>query len=74
MNRKEQIAVDFIDLHKSFDYDKDKLETIYNNLVGGVYGEFEDNGMGDMVIEIQGSDRKDGNPFLFEIDKSEMNI
>ena len=78
MNRKEEIALDFVDSHKYNDWEDwpnvNKLEDIYYNLVGEVYGTFSDNNMGDMTIEIDSSDRPDGIPYLFEIEYKEMEL
>lgn len=78
MNRKEEIALDFVNLHKDNDWenwsDVRSLESIYHNLVGGVYGEFEDNNMGDMCVEIDSFDSNSGNRIIFEIEYKDMDL
>jgi hypothetical protein len=70
MNRKEKIAMEFVSLHKDTDWenwvDVNKLEDIYYNIVGGLYG-----GDFDMAnnykIEIDRFESKSGNPIQFKV-------
>ena len=78
---KKQIAEEYIELHNkdnaSINYWISLNKTpdgVYYSLVGGEYGDLEDNGMGDLVIEIGGEHRKDGNPTHFEIEYKNMNL
>ena len=70
MNRKEKIAMEFVSLHKDTDWenwvDVNKLEDIYYNIVGGLYG-----GDFDMAnnyqIEIDRFESKSGKPIQFKV-------
>lgn len=69
MNKKqrEQIALDFINQHKNNNLNNwlisaPNLESIYDNLMGGVYGDTEDN-----CVEISGAESHTGNPIIFDL-------
>lgn len=82
MTNKTQIAADYVALHKDSDLDnwspyyqpapakilnkREKLETIYNNLINDVYGETREIAPGTYEIEICSNDSKTGAPILFE--------
>ena len=76
---KIEIAQNFVDMHKDNNIDNwqplqvfeqtKKLETIYDNLINGVYGEVRENSFGEYEIEISGNESKSGNPIVFEWDK-----
>ena len=88
---KIEIAKAFVDSHKDADIDNwqpmnlnddAKLESIYNNMVGGVYGECRDNAEygedGEIVteadefeIEIASHESASGNPVLFDFEPAE---
>ena len=64
--QREQIALDFIELHKD-SIRKDwilytDLETTFYNLIGGVYGDTEDN-----CVEISSTESHTGNPIIFNL-------
>ncbi len=68
------IARDYIELHKDTDLvawqpfgktEEEKLMLVYFDLTSDVYGKCRDNGMDEMVVEIPGHQRKDGNSYLF---------
>ena len=64
---KKKIAQDFINHHKQSIIDNwraDLLDT-YNNIRNDEYGECRHLQDGIFEIEISGSDRPNGNPFLF---------
>lgn len=66
--QREQIALDFINQHKNNNLNNwlissPNLESIYYNLIGGVYGSTEDD-----QIEIDGYSSYTGNPIIFELD------
>ena len=77
LQKKIDIAKLFVDLHRyglnawSPKYqlpsmsDEAALLQIYYNLVGGEYGNTENNGMGELTIEIDSHDSISGNPVLF---------
>ncbi len=70
---KIQIASDFVSCHKVFDNAEaaQDLLSIYNKLIGGVYGEVRQESDGFeffLVVEISGRETATGNPFLFEFD------
>lgn len=65
--QREQIALDFINLHKNNIIEEwllsaSSLESIYYNLVGGVYGDTEDNS-----VEISSTESHTGNPIIFDL-------
>ena len=69
MNKKqrEQIALDFIGQHKNNNVDDwllsaPNLESIYYNLIGGLYGDTIDD-----YIEISGAESYTGNPIIFDV-------
>jgi len=63
---KLNIVNQFIDLHTDFNVDVG-FESIYNNLLGDMYGTIEliDDELGEYEIEIPGCDTKSGNPIIF---------
>ena len=77
-DKKIEIAKEFVDLHRiglnawSPKYqlpsmsDEAALLEIYYNLVGDAYGNTENNGMGELTIEIDSRDSMSGNPVLFD--------
>ena len=69
MNKKqrEQIALDFINQHKNNNLNNwlisaPNLESIYYNLIGGLYGDTIDD-----YIEISGAESYTGNPIIFDL-------
>ena len=65
--QREQIALNFINLHKNNIIEEwllssSSLESIYYNLVGGVYGDTEDN-----CVEISSTESHTGNPIIFDL-------
>jgi hypothetical protein len=79
--RKEKIAADFISNHAANDFNDWSIQShnsdliaVYYNLIGGLYGDFEDNGLGDMTIEIDASDSCTGCACLFEISHDDFNL
>lgn len=77
-DKKIEIAKEFVDLHcyglgawspkwqlPSMS-DEAALLEIYYNLVGGEYGNTENNGMGELTIEIDSHASMSGCPLLFE--------
>jgi hypothetical protein len=65
--QKQQIALYFISQHKNNNVDNwltsaPNLESIYDNLMGGVYGDTEDD-----YIEISGAESHTGNPIIFDL-------
>ncbi len=71
--KRETIAQAFKEAHS---YDLDdwgiSLDTIYWNLIGGLYGDVEACDMGEgvtnYIVEISGTESKTGNPIIFDID------
>ena len=64
---KKKIAQEFIASHKQeiINNWSDNLITTYNKMRNDNYGECRHIGNGEFEIEISGSDRPNGNPFLF---------
>ena len=65
--QKQQIALYFISQHKNNNVDNwltsaPNLESIYDNLMGGVYGDTEDD-----CVEISGTESRTGNPIIFDL-------
>ena len=65
--QKQQIALDFIGQHKNNNVDDwllsaPNLESIYYNLIGGLYGDTLDD-----YIEISGAESHTGNPIIFDL-------
>ncbi|MGH1438224.1 MAG: hypothetical protein ACRBG0_27570 [Lewinella sp.] len=74
--QKNQIAQDFVDAHKNNNLDEwqvaginkeQKLDSVYNNLVAGVYGNVEIDG-NNGTIEIDKFDSRSGNPIIFDFE------
>jgi|TARA_R110000824_G_C14914205_1_gene646985 hypothetical protein len=61
------IAQEYLDLHKDPFYPHPSLTAVFNNIIGGVYGECrcENEKTGLYEIEINSSDSKSGHPVLF---------
>jgi hypothetical protein len=65
--QKQQIALYFISQHKNNNVDNwlisaPNLESIYDNLMGGVYGDTEDD-----CVEISSTESYTGNPIIFDL-------
>ena len=65
--QREQIALDFINQHKNNNLNNwlissPNLESIYYNLIGGLYGDTLDD-----YIEISGAESYTGNPIIFDL-------
>ena len=78
MNKKEEIALDFVSLHKDTDWenwvDVNELEDIYHLLIRGAYGgEIDESGFINS-LEIDRFDSKSGNPIIFEIEDEDINL
>ena len=70
MNKKEEIAQDFINLHKNSDivdwlYSGRSLEDVYNMMEFGSFGTVHDNN-GVLSIEISPFESASGRPVIFE--------
>ena len=68
MNKKTEIVKAYLDLHKEEFSPRPSDETIFNNMIGDVYGECrcENAETGEYEIEISASDSKSGNSVLFD--------
>lgn len=75
MDNQNKIAQNFVDLHKdsnpenwqSFGFtNQQKLTSIYQNLISGMYGELKEETEGEYKIEISSLDREDKNPFIYQ--------
>ena len=68
MKNKAEIVQAYLDLHKDEFFPRPTDETIFNNMIGDVYGECrtENAETGLYEIEISSSDSKSGNPVLFD--------
>jgi|VirMetMinimDraft_7_1064189.scaffolds.fasta_scaffold44897_3 hypothetical protein len=67
LKQKEKIARNFISQHKNNNVDNwlqqaSDLETVFYNLIGGVYGDTEDD-----CVEISGTESYTGNPIIFDL-------
>ena len=72
--QREQTALNFINLHKNNIIEEwllsaSSLESIYYNLVGGVYGDTEDNS-----VEISSTESHTGNPIIFNLQQGNMKM
>ena len=65
LNTKSEIVQAYLDLHKNEFFPRPTDETIFNNIIGGLYGECRCEN-GEYEIEISSSDSKSGNPVLFD--------
>lgn len=65
MKNKAEIVQAYLDLHKDEFFPRPSDETIFNNIIGGLYGECRCEN-GEYEIEISSSDSKSGNPVLFD--------
>ena len=77
-SEKIEVAKEFIALHKNPDVndwnpigqsDNKKFLEIFSNLEQGIYGNLEDDGMGNWMVEIGSHESKSGNPITFEWEK-----
>tara|TARA_R110000822_G_scaffold83703_1_gene196947 strand:+ start:90 stop:410 length:321 start_codon:yes stop_codon:yes gene_type:complete len=67
LKQKEKIARNFISQHKNHNIDDwlicvSDLESVYYSLIGGVYGDTEDD-----CVEISGTESRTGNPIIFDL-------
>ena len=77
-SRKIEIAKEFVDAHKSDidDWqpfgvrDDEKYLTIFENLIGGVYGGRDEDT--DFLVEIGSHESVTGNPIIFGVDLFEI--
>jgi hypothetical protein len=67
LEKKTEIARDYVGLHKEFDTDGTAFETIYSNLFGCLYGAVEliDEETGEHQVEISSLETNSGNSVLF---------
>lgn len=72
---KKEIAERFIDAHKHSNIEEwhlssasesGKLLEVYDNLMGGLYGDIKTENDIDFVVEISKSDSVSANPIIFE--------
>ena len=78
VQNKVEIAKQFVNLHRhsindwSPKYhvpnmsDEAALLEVYYNLIGGLYGDTDPSGQGELTIEIDSHDSKSGYPVLFD--------
>tara|TARA_R110000824_G_scaffold386290_1_gene581169 strand:- start:16 stop:294 length:279 start_codon:yes stop_codon:yes gene_type:complete len=67
MKNKQETVQAYLDLHKNEFFPLPDYESVFTNMIGGVYGECrcENEKTGLYEIEISASETKSGNPVLF---------